>query len=65
MVAKSDFTVVVHGLICILEPHSDDAAMWVGEHIESPQWWGKGFAIDPRYVEDVIAGIEMAGMKVS
>lgn len=59
-----DFLVADHGSICILTPLSPDAETWVEEHIpDDAQTWGpKGIVVEPRYLPDILQGIDEAGL---
>jgi len=59
-----DFTVDNHGSILVLTPDSDQALHWCHEHLnEDAMRWGKvGYVIEPRYIADVVAGMERDGL---
>jgi hypothetical protein len=54
------------GSICILQPLSSAGKAWTDENlaVESWQMTGGGIAIEPRMVQDIIDGMEAAGLTV-
>jgi hypothetical protein len=54
------------GSACMVTPMTPAARAWIGEHVdlESWQWQGASFAIDPRYAQDLIGAMEGAGLTV-
>lgn len=56
-----------HGSIIVLTPDSDEARAWCEEHLpnDAPRWGAHGYAVEPRYVGDIVAGMEDAGLEVS
>lgn len=62
----TDFTLYNHGSICVLTPTSTEASKWIYENIHPEAMrWGRGVVIEPRYVEDILTGTDMAGLTVS
>jgi hypothetical protein len=64
---QSDFHVENHGSIFLLRPLTDSAKSWVEEHIGEdngfqPYW--PTVAIEPRYVENIVDGIQNDGLVV-
>lgn len=73
-----DFEIKDHGSLVTLHPRNDAASAWVDEHIygqdvenlddvyaeNPPQWFGDGLVIEPRYVLDIVQGIENDGLTV-
>lgn len=59
-----DFTIHHHGSITMLATHTDAALDWVEENIELEdwQWQGNQFAVEPRYLDALIEGIEEDGL---
>ena len=54
----ADFILSGGGSVYILTPQTDAARAWVDEHIpEDAQWFGRGVAIEHRYVDAIVAGI--------
>lgn len=61
----TDFITADHGSIVILIPASEDARYWVDDNLDpDAMWFGKGVAIEPRYVADIIDGITADGLTV-
>lgn len=67
MSTKPDFRVDNHGSIVILWADSEAAQEWVAEHIpEDAQSWGRnGTVVEPRYIGDIIDGIQADGLNVA
>lgn len=61
-----DFCVDNHGSILILNANTEAAREWVEAHLpEDRQTWGKiGTVVEPRYIGDIVAGIEGDGLSV-
>ena len=49
-------TVQNHGTICLIYGDDDDEHEWLLENLPDAAVWGRGFAVEPRYVEDIVAG---------
>ena len=64
MIPALDFALTNHGSICVLQPLPPEALEWVELHIpDDAQLWGKsGVVIEPRYVDDILAGIADDGL---
>ena len=61
----SDFEFYDHGSIVILVPLSEEAHDWVDDNLgEDVLWYGRGIAIEPRYVGDILEGITGDGLTV-
>ena|SRR2546423_5566105 len=63
-----DFEVQNHGSIFLLKPQTPAATAWVQEHIGSengfqPYW--PTVLIEPRYIDDIVSGIQSDGLAVS
>ena len=74
---EHDFEVVNHGSLVVLHPQNDAAREWVDIHVygtdadagtetveQNVQWWGGGVVVEPRYIADIIEGIEADGLDV-
>jgi len=60
-----DFDIQNHGAIAILTPCTEYAHDWVDEHLpDDAMRWGGGVVIEPRYLGDIIDGIEADGLSV-
>jgi hypothetical protein len=62
----ADFSLSDHGSVALVTPLSPSAREWVDENVslESWQWVGGSFACDPRYVDDLVAGITGDGLTI-
>lgn len=62
-----DVAVENHGTIALIRPLTDSGRTWVEENIptEDWQWFGGAIVAEPRYVPDVIEGMEGDGLEVS
>lgn len=61
----TDFTFRNEGSICLLQPCNDGARAWVNDNLDMDhQTWGSSVVIEPRYVADVLQGIDAAGLTV-
>ncbi len=69
MNAKADVSISHHGSICLVSALSDSAKAWVDEHVYLEDWQfigaGLTFACEPRYVGDLVAGMESDGLLVN
>lgn len=67
-----DVRVENHGTIVLLHPCTDAARQWFDEHLTSdedqfadaPQFYGEAVAAEPRYVANLIDGMETDGLVV-
>jgi hypothetical protein len=61
-----DIEVYNHGSLFIIYPKSPFAKEWVDENVclEDWQWIGPGFVCEPRYVENLVAGMIGDGLEV-
>lgn len=59
-----DFRVENHGSVCLVFPLSEQARDWVENHVplEGWQWFGGGFAVEPRYLHDLVDGMREEGL---
>jgi len=71
----NDFEVANHGSLMLLYPCNDAAREWIDVNIygtdadtgipeNEVQWFGGGIVIEPRYIMDIIDGIEADGLDV-
>jgi hypothetical protein len=60
----ADFWLVNHGSLCLLRPLNKNAITWIDTHTdpENRQFSGNALVIEPRYVDDVVAGAEEDGL---
>lgn len=64
-----DFYVESHGSIFLLRPRNDAARSWIDDNLYTdednrPQWFGDAVAIEHRYIDDIVIGINDAGLEV-
>lgn len=64
---EPDVRVSGGGSIYMVEPVSETALTWVEENVglESWQWMGDAFAVEHRYIENLVAGMQDAGLTVN
>lgn len=63
--AQADFMVSGGGSLYILTPLSDSGQAWAEEHLpEDAQRWGRGIAVEHRYIGDIVDGICADGLTV-
>lgn len=61
-----DFTLYNHGSLVVLTPTSAVGYDWAREHIaHDANRWGDGYAVEPRYVADILDGIKEDGLEVA
>lgn len=63
-----DVTVSNHGgSIVMFYPRTQAAEQWIEDNVqlESWQWLGLQFGVDPRYAGDLVAGMRDAGLEVA
>ncbi|TXH48010.1 MAG: hypothetical protein E6Q97_26075 [Desulfurellales bacterium] len=60
-----DFVIAGHGSIVLLTPVSREAEEWLAEAVSSdaPRW-GRGLAVEPRYVAEIVNGIVSDGLTI-
>lgn len=63
---NADFVVENHGSILLLGPQNDTAKQWVNDNIgtDETQMFAGKIVVEPRYIDDIIVGIESCGMTV-
>lgn len=58
-----DFT--GHGSLYVLTPQTGEAAEWCNEHLpEDAMTVGRGYAVEHRYISDIVEGIRGDGLAV-
>lgn len=59
----ADFDLTNHGSIVLLKPMSQEAHDWALNHLpEDAQMFGNAYVIEPRYVDDIVAGFTEEGL---
>lgn len=62
----TDVTVSNHGSIALVRPLTDAARDWLRDNVQdNAQYLGASLAVEPRYIDDLVAGMESAGLEVS
>lgn len=61
----SDLSFTNHGTVAMCVVHTPAAEAWVAEHVptEPWQWMGTAFAVEPRYVQNLIDGATADGLE--
>ncbi len=61
-----DVSVRDEGYVVIVTPQTDAAKAWVEENVETSgwQWLGGGFAVEPRMLDNLLAGMEEDGLEI-
>jgi hypothetical protein len=59
----TDVLVEDHGSIVLIRPLRETATVWLVSHTEGT-WFGHALAVEPRYVADLVAGLEEEGFTV-
>jgi len=62
-----DASVENHGSIVLVRPWSKTAKAWLAENVvnEETQHWAGAIVVEPRYVDDLVAGMRGDGLTVS
>lgn len=61
-----DVEVDNHGSLFMITPRSDAASKWIVANVgKKAQQWGKAFACEPRYVNDLVDGMREYGLRIS
>jgi hypothetical protein len=65
MTAKLDASFEDHGSVWLVRPLTDEAKRWLADNIgEDAQWFGDALAVEPRFVQGVIEGMQLDGLEV-
>lgn len=60
---KPDFRVENHGSIILVWPLTQAAKNWLHGHTEEDsQWHGSALAVEPRYTDQLVHGMECDGL---
>ena len=59
--AATDFSVENHGSICLIRSSNQAVVDRFDEHVSEYQTMGTAVVVEPRYVSDIISGLEAAG----
>ena len=58
-----DFSVSGHGSLALVHLHSVMAQNWVSDYVSEPMYHGYALVVEPRYLDDLIAGMEADGLR--
>lgn len=62
---RTDFAVINCGTIFLLHPLTQDADNWSDEHLpEDALRSGNAYAVEHRYIEDIVSGLIADGLTV-
>ena len=61
---NADYTVENHGSIVLIRPTTDSARTWLVDHTDG-QWFGGALAVEPRFVADLVEGLQADGYDVA
>ena len=64
--SDTDFVLIDHGSIVILDPVTDAALEWCYEHLpeDAPRWGRVGYAIELRYIHEIADAAVRDGLTV-
>lgn len=64
---QADVLVTGGGTMYQVWPLSDEAKAWVEENVqlEGWQWLGQSFGVEHRYIENLVEGMQQAGLSVN
>ena len=64
---QHDFRIQPEGNLCIIWADSEAALLWCYDNLpeEVDRWCANGFAIETRYIEPVVAGMERDGLTMN
>lgn len=54
------FALENHGSIYLIRPMHPDVTDWLHEYTDG-QWFGGALVVEPRFVFDIVVGLNMAG----
>ena len=62
----SDVRIENHGSVAIIQPVSAIGNEWVESNLVNDEtvFWGGGIVAEPRYIEDVVRGMQHDGLTV-
>jgi hypothetical protein len=61
--SEPDFSIEYHGTVTLVRALSKACRSWIKANVqEEPwQWFGSALAVEPRYLDALVAGLEEAG----
>jgi hypothetical protein len=55
-----------HGSLWLLRPITEAGRDWLHEHTgDEAQWFGSALVVEPRYVADIVQGMQEEGLAVA
>ncbi len=66
-IAGPDLTVANHGSLIMVTPQTPEGSLWIDANVplEDWQWFGGGFAVEPRYADALLLGAINDGLEVA
>ncbi len=62
---SADVTIQNEGSICLAHLNTDAAREWVSENVsDESQYFGQALVVEPRYLDNLIAGMCESGLTV-
>jgi len=61
---ERDFRVIHHGSVYTVHPLTAEAQQWWDDHVEPTPALGNGYAVEPRFLETLVTGIEADGFTI-
>lgn len=59
-----DFSIEKHGNLAFVRLHTIEARLWVAENVDNEaQFWNGALVVEPRYVLDLVVGMNDAGLR--
>ena len=65
---KSDFEIINGGSVLLVQPNTPDAVQWIEDNIGSEngfQPYYPTLCVEPRYIGDIVEGIQSEGFYIS
>jgi hypothetical protein len=68
--AELDVSIYCDQSVAIVTPETPAAKVWVDEYVrgdveDAPlQWFGRGFVVEPRYLDALVEGMQASGLDV-
>ncbi len=61
----TDIQLQNHGSLRLVRPVTDAGREWIDENVDSEaQWFGGALAVEPRYVQAIVEGMQLDGLEV-
>lgn len=63
---QADLVVSNHGSVCLIDPQTELGKAWTKEHLPADAlMMGSAYAVEPRYLVDILVGAQEDGLTVS